>query len=397
MMGLLDKVFGKNKNQSVIKNSAYWKLLNGYTPIYTTYNGGLYEMAQTKAIINTIATDCAKAIPQLARQNKKLEYLLQNKPNEFMTTTNFIERLVVCYLCDNNAFIIPITDEYDRTIGLYPIAYSFVEIKEHAGKPYAVYTFGNGEKGAMEMDRVGFIKRMQYKNDVFGDSNSAIHQQLEMIHSQNQSITNALKNSGIIRFMAQINEQLISKEDFEEERKLFSSVNFGADNNQMMIYDSRYKEIKQVESKPIYLDEHQQALIDENIRNYFGGSVNVIQHKFTNDYEWNSYYEGVIEPILIKIGEALTNMLFTPSQIMSGQKVYMTTNRLQYMSNQSKLEFSTSLFDRGVLNGDDVCDVWQLPHYEGGDKHFIRREYAEINKLDGEVQTEPIGGENNEE
>lgn len=394
-MGLFEMLF--KKPQEISKTREYFQMLNGYTPVYTNYSGSLYEMLQTKAIINTIATDCGKAIPQLAKHNEKLKYLLQHEPNPFMSTSTFIERIVTSYLCDNNSFIVPILDEYDRTVGLFPIQYNNASLKSFGGVPYLEYTFGNGKKGVIELSRVGFIKRMQYKSDIFGDTNAALNQTLELIHSQNESVTNALKQSGMIRFMGQINEQLINKKEFEEQRKLFSDINFSNNNAQMMIYDSRFKEIKQVDSKPIYLDAEQQALIDENLKNYFGVSKNVIQHSFDNDYEWNSYYEGVIEPILIKIGEALTKMLYTPSQIMAGNAVYMTTNRLQYLSTESKLNFSTSFFDRGIINGNDVCDVWQLPHYDGGDKHYIRKEYAELSKLDEPVQLEELGDAKNED
>ena len=396
-MGLFDSLF---KKQGTYKVKEYFKMLDGYTPVYTNYNGGLYEMAQTKAIINTIATDCGKAIPQLAKHNKKLEFMLKFRPNKYMTSSNFIERVVTNYLADNNSFIIPILDEYDNTVGLFPIQYTNASLKSYMGEPYMEYTFANGQKGVIELSRVGHMKRMQYKSDIFGDTNGALNGTLQLIHAQNESVTNALKQSGVIRFMGQLSEQLINKDSFEKERNLFRDVNFKNDNSQMMIYDSRYKDIKQIDSKPIYLDEKQQALIDENLKNYFGVSTNVIQHSFKDDYEWNSYYEGVIEPILIKLADILTLMLYTDTQIMSGNRVYMTTNRLQYMSNSSKLDFSAQMFDRGIICGNDVADVWQLPHYDGGEKHFIRKEYAEITKLgEEEVVEEPLdeGGATNEE
>lgn len=387
-MGLFEKIFGSK--QPKVKSREYFQMLNGYTPVYSNYNGGIYEMMQTKAIINTIATDCGKAIPQLAKSNKKIEYMLKHRPNPYMSTSEFIERVVTNYLCDNNSFIIPILDEYDRVIGLFPIQYSTVELLQYGGDMFLEYSFLNGKKAVIEYSRVGHMRRMQYKDDFWGDSNSAINQTLNIIHAQNQASENILKQNGVVRFMGQLNEQLISSKDFEEERKMFSDLNLSANNNGMMIYDSRYKEIKQIESKAVYLDETQQKLIDDNLKNYFGVNGNVIQHSFQNDYEWNSYYEGVIEPILIKISEAVTHMIYTESQITAGNYVYMTTNRLQYMSNESKLNFSSQMFDRGVISGNDVCDVWNLAHYDGGDKHYIRKEYADINKLDDDLEQEPI-------
>lgn len=389
-MGLFAKVFGSKKTP-IARVRNYFKMLDGYTPVYTNYNGGIYEMMQTKAIVNTIATDCGKAVPQLAKSNKKLEYMLRHKPNPYMSTPDFIERVVTNYLCDNNSFIIPILDEYDRVVGLFPIQYSQVSALEAGGEMYLEYSFMNGDKAVIEYSRVGHLRRMQYKNDLFGDSNSAIDQTLNIIHAQNQASENILKQNGVVRFMAQLNEQLISKEDFEEERNMFTDLNLTANNNGMMLYDSRYKDIKQIESKAIYLDETQQKMIDDNLKNYFGVSANVVQHKFQNDYEWNSYYEGILEPIIIKLSEAITSMIYTPSQIMAGNCVTYTTNRMQYMSNETKLNFSSQMFDRGVICGNDVCDVWNLPYYEGGEKHFIRKEYAEINKLgeDQNIESNP--------
>ncbi len=383
-MGIIDW-FSKKK----VITKGYFKLLDGYTPVYTSYSGGLYEMAQTRAVINTIATDCSKSIPELKKHNKEIEYMLQVRPNQFMSTSNFIERVVTCYLVDNNAFILPILDVFGRTIGLFPVAYSQVELLDVGGVPYVRYRFNNGETACIEYSKVGHLKRMLYKNDVFGTNNSAIHQTMELIHSQNESVQNALKSSGSVRFKAQLTQQM-DEEDLKIERNAFSEINFSNENKQMMIFDSRYKDITQIESKAIFLDDKQQQMINQNIENYFGVSSKVIRHEFSSDYEWNSYYEGVIEPILIKLGEEITKMLYSSARIIAGNMVYFTANRLQYMSNESKLAFSTQMFDRGIIDGNTVSDVWNLPHYEGGEKRYIRKEYAEISKLEEESQKDKV-------
>ena len=75
---------------------------------------------------------------------------------------------------------------------------------------------------------------------------------------------------------------------------------------------------------------------------------------------------------------------------MANNYVYFTTNRMQYMSNEAKLNFSSQMFDRGIIDGNMVCDVWNLPHYDGGEKHYIRKEYAEITKLDEPIEQKPF-------
>lgn len=54
-------------------------------------------------------------------------------------------------------------------------------------------------------------------------------------------------------------------------------------------------------------------------------------------------------------------------------------------SNQTKLNISTQLFDRGLLNRNGVMDVWNMAHVEGGEKYYIRKEYAEVSELGKEV------------
>jgi hypothetical protein len=56
------------------------------------------------------------------------------------------------------------------------------------------------------------------------------------------------------------------------------------------------------------------------------------------------------------------------------------------MTNADKLQVSSQLFDRGILSTNMVMDIWQLPHVEGGDKRYIRKEYTEISQLDQVAQ-----------
>ena len=39
---------------------SYFKMLNGYSPTFTSYNGGVYEMDLTRTAVNSFATHCSK-------------------------------------------------------------------------------------------------------------------------------------------------------------------------------------------------------------------------------------------------------------------------------------------------------------------------------------------------
>ena len=54
-----------------------------------------------------------------------------------------------------------------------------------------------------------------------------------------------------------------------------------------------------------------------------------------------------------------------------------TSNRMQYMSNSDKLNVSSQLADRGILNRDEVREIWNLPPIPdgSGQEYIIRGEY----------------------
>ena len=134
---------------------SYFKMLNGYSPTFTSYNGGVYEMDLTRTAVNSFATHCSKLKPEIEGSAlKSLEKTLQHKPNYFMDTTKFIKRLATYVAVEHTAFIIPIEDEYGRLCGWYPLRAQRCEVVEAAGQVYLRYLFANGEHGAIEFERV---------------------------------------------------------------------------------------------------------------------------------------------------------------------------------------------------------------------------------------------------
>ena len=203
---------------------------------------------------------------------------------------------------------------------------------------------------------------------------------MQLIHTNNQGIINGVKNSAAIRFLAKI-ANLFDSEDIKKERERFTKDNLSADNQSgMIIYDNKFSEVKQVDSKPFTINANQMMQIKENVFDYFGVSEGIIQNKYSED-EWNAFYEGAIEPFALQLSLVMTNMTFTEHQKSCGNSIIFTANRLQYASNQTKLSISTQLFDRGLINRNAVMDIWNMAHVENGDKYYIRKEYTEVSQL----------------
>jgi len=249
---------------------------------------------------------------------------------------------------------------------------------------YIRYEFQPGQFGAIELDRVGILNQFQYKNEIFGESNRPLRPTLELYNVQNQAIAEGAKNSAAIRFIAKLGMTL-KEEDLEKERKRFTTSNLGSSNNGgVLLIDQKYSDVKQIDSRPYVVNAAQMSQIKENVFNYFGVSEEILQNKYNSDM-WNAYYEGKIEPFALECGLTHTHMCFTDHEVAFGNEVIFTANRLQYLSNNEKLNTVTSLFDRGMLTQNEARDIFNMSHIEDGDRFFIRKEYAEYNGLESEV------------
>ena len=150
----------------------------------------------------------------------------------------------------------------------------------------------------------------------------------------------------------------------------------------MLIFDSKYADIKQIDSKPYIVDDKQAAQIRESVFAYYGMSEAILQNKYSSN-EWSAYYEGKIEPFAIELGLVHTNMAYTLAEVARGKEISFSVNRLQHMTMDDKLETVTQLFDRGMMNVDEGREVFQLAplNTEASRKYYIRRDYAEVDVL----------------
>lgn len=382
-MGLFEKLFTKHQQTQATKAvDGYFKTLTAYSPSFNTYDGGIYEMELTRASIDRFATFCSKLKPEIqGNAYKNLEKILQYKPNPWQNTSQFLYRVATILKVNTTAFILPLfSEDYKTIVGFYPLLPQRTEVVEYKGEPWLRYTFSNGQKSAIELNKVGIMTQFQYKDDFFGDGNSALYPTLNLLDTQRRGIIEGVKQSAMIRFMAKVG-QTLRPDDLVQERSRFAQDNLSSENSSgVMMFDAKYSEVKQIDSKPFIVDAEQQKLIQQNVYNYFGMSEAILQNNY-NEEEWNSFYEGVIEPFAVQLSLVLTNMLFTTKELAFDNAVIFTSNRLQYASNNTKLQISSQLFDRGILTTNQIMDIWNMSHVENGDERYIRKEYIEVSQL----------------
>lgn len=377
-MGLFEKIFKRPIGNR--EPQGFFQTLTAYTPIFTSWGGQIYESELVRSAIHARATHISKLSVQLQGSAKpKLQTKLKTGPNEWQTWGQFLYRLSTILDVQNTAFIVPVQDYYGEPSGMYPVLPSYCEIVEAGGEPWIRYQFQNGDHAAIEMKYCGIMTKFQYSDDFFGENNLALTPTMELINIQNQGIAEGVKSSATFRFMAKVGN-FSKAEDLAKERKRFTRENLQGEGG-VLLFPNTYTDIQQVKSTPFVIDADQMNAIKENVYNYFGVNAEVLQNKAYGD-SWSAFYEGAIEPFAIQFSDVATKMFFTERERASGSFFMATANRLQYMSNTEKLNVSAQMADRGIMNRDEIREIWNLPPLPNGEgeAYTIRGEYYFVGK-----------------
>ena len=387
-MGLFDKIFG-NRPKPKGEFEGFFRMLNGYTPHFTSYTGGLYESELVRSAINANATHISKLNVEITGAARPaLQRKLKAGPNSFQTWSQFLYRAATLYYVHNTLFIVPVWDEFGEPSGVYTPLPDRCELVQYNDVPFVRYEFGWGQKAAVELEYCGIMTRMQYRNDFFGESNRALFPTMELIHIQNQGIEEGVKSAATYRFMAQLSN-FSKAEDLAKERKRFTEENFSRDaqGGGLLLFPNTYANIQQIKASPYVPDADQMKAINASVYEYFGVNEEVLTNSFKAD-TWSAYYEGCVEPWAIQFSEVMTKMLFTLREQTQGNRVFASANRLQYMSNADKLQVAQTMGDRGLMTRNELREIFNLPPLpdEIGNTIPARGEYYNVGEEEQAVE-----------
>ena len=384
-MSLFDKIFrpdkAKQSGKALSGASSMFQTLTAYSPVYTSWGGAIYESEVVRAAIDARARHISKLkVELIGKANPSLQSKLRLGPNQWQTWSQFFYRASTILDINNNCFIVPVFDERMIITGMYPVLPANCSLIEYDGELWLRYQFSSGQIGAVEFRKCAVMNKHQYRSDFFGDSNAALDDTMQLIHIQNQGIEEAVKNTSTFRFMAQLSN-FAKPEDLAKERTRFTRENLSTESEAggFLLFPNTYKDIKQIDVKPYTVDAEQMKQIRENVYNYFGVNESILQNKAFGD-AWSAFYEGAIEPFAVQFSEAMTKALFSERERAQGSMLMATANRLQYMSNNDKLNVTAQLLDRGLFSLNEAREIWNLPPIEGGDAHIIRGEYYPANE-----------------
>lgn len=385
-MSLFDRIFGL---RPTIKKQVEqtFRSFTTYSPVFTSWGGAIYESELVRAAIDAKARHMAKlkvrfeggALPKLVNYARK-------RPNDYMTWSQFLYRIVTILEVQNSAIIAPIIDSHNELAGYYPILPSRCEIVTINGIEWLRYHFSSGDCGAVELSRCGILTKHQYKDDFFGDKNTALVVSLEMLDMNTQAIKLGIKNAPKLQFMAR-QSNFRDEEDVETERKAFAK-RLKEDDGAFTLFPNTYDNIQRIKSEPYTVPEKEAENIRTSVMCYFGVSEKVMMNSASAD-ELSSFYDGAIEPLAIQMSEVFCRMTFTDNEQARGARVVLAPDRLQYMRWSEKIAFVRDMSDRGLITLNEGRALLNYDDIDGGDVRPARGEYYFIDS-DGNVSGKDV-------
>lgn len=391
---LFETIFKKEKPVDLYT----YKMLNGYEAFFTRYGKKTYDSKVARTAIDRIATHAAKLTPKHIQNDINhpirgdINYMLQNKPNEIMTTYDFIYKIVSQLYSFNNAFVFIQKNSEGFITGFYPIlSYEDKLFQNRQGEVFLRFKFINGRTYTLPYEELIHLRRFYNEDDFWGDDNKVLDTDLETAHTSSEGIHNAIKMTNSLKGIVKYQNAMLKEEDIKKNRDAFVR-DFINSKSGIASLDAKAT-FEPIDMKPITLDDAQLARVNTNIYDYFGISESMIRNDYTPE-KWNAFFEGVIEPLSIQLGEAFTTAIFSEQAIRDGHKIIFTTHRLQYASIDQKVKLLQTILPYGLVTKDTALELLDM-HPLGGEEGS--KILQSLNNIDSSIANEYQGGTNGEE
>ena len=401
-MGMLERIFGRKEQPAALKNAQTFKLLEGYTPAFTTWKGSVFESELIRAALDAWGRHAAKLKVNIrGSAQKELQNRMKVRPNAFQEWSKFQYQTAVILGARNNSFLVKTRNPDGTPNGVINVIPESWELVEYMGEPYIRFTLQQGRKRAERLSEVGILTRYQYRNELFGAGNEALMPVLDLISIQRQGIQEGIKNGASYRFSAQ-SDNWASDEDLASEMERFNKFTFGNKKSAggVLLFPNTYTNVQQLRQDGYEVKADQENLIKNNVFDYFAVNEDILQSKAVGD-AWLAFYESFVEWFAIQLGEVMSGMFYTDRERAAyDNQIFFTSNRLQYMSNSDKLNAVTQLGDRGLATRNELREILNLEPLPApyGDQIPARGEYYDVTNPpeDKRPAEDEDGGENDE-
>ncbi len=366
------------------KNSyKYLPMLNGYTPIFSQFGNDIYASDVVQQAIVCIVDEMKKLQlvhertigSDLTTVDNFLQPVLDN-PNPIMTQSEFIEKFMWLLLLNYNSFIFPVW-EGGKVKQLWPLKPKTVTFLEDlANEIFIKFEFSNGYETILRYSDVIHIRLNYSVNDYMGGdelgqpNHSGLLKTLQINNVLLENVAKSLEASysvnGVFKYNTLMDDGTIENNIKKLEKQINNSASgfIGLDLKGEYIPIQRNLKV---------IDKDTLEFIDSKILRNWGVSIAILSGDYKKE-QYEAFYQKVLEPKIIQIGQSFTKVLFTEKQKSFGNRISCYPEDLIFLNTTQKLELIRLLGDSGGLYENEkrkIMGLRPLPELQGVRKQSL--------------------------
>lgn len=406
-MGFFD--FLKKKDTDTKQNLTYIKMLNGNTPVFSSFGADIYMSDVVQQAVNCIISEMKKTQPTHIIKNGTeimkpknrvdIQTVLDN-PNPIMTTTDFIERIMWQLYLTYNSFVYPIWED-KKLKALYPLNPQNVSFFETPnGKIYVQFLFQNGYKSPnLDYDKIIHIrKNYSGANDFLGGDKTgnptydALLKTLNMNEKLLTGVSKGIESSLAVNGVLKVNTYMDEKGQAEE----LEAFNTKLQNSQSGIITTDLSGDYIPISRQIqFADAELLKWIDSKILRHFGVPLPILTGDYTKAQK-EAFFQSTIEKDLVTVDQAFSKGLFSKEERRTGNAISFYYDKLMFLTPEEIASFITEVGGRGALTNNQILALYGMQPYEGGDVRMASLNYINADNIDSYQLGKSRGGTNEE-
>ena len=390
----LNKKNKNNNNKFHRFEGLNWQPASYYTPAITD----VFETDVVQQVIWCITQEAKKLEPRhVIRKengyklvNDNIQSVLDD-PNVFMTTADFIEKVIYNLLTTNNSFVLPVWDN-GALSALHPLQPVNVDfIQDITDSIFIKFTFSNGYESTVHYQDVIHIRynfganeflggNSQGKPDVKAIKNAAQLNET-LLKGVQKSLASSYAVNGVVKYNTMMDEGKTEAALAELTKKLNNNESGFMPLDLKAEFIPFNKDVKMV-------DEATLKFIDEKLLRFYGVSLSILTGDFTTA-QYEAFYQKVLEPIVITLNQAFSKTLFSKRETFSfGHKIIFYTSKLNFMSMSEKERIGTLLSNTGAATRNEIRHLFGLEPREDCDELVMSKNFGSADSVKDMVDKE---------
>lgn len=388
-MGVFDFWKRKEKKQGLI----YAPTMTGGLPFYTSFGDSAYASDIVVQSIRCKANEFKKLNPRHIRYiNGQAETVFDStiarvlrRPNEYMTTADFLEKITILLELNKNVFIFPVyyvtnTNERFYT-GLYPLKPSQVQYMMNDKQELFInLQFANGYETTVPSNSLIHWRKDYGVNDYFGggmfggNDDVGLMKMLREYDKLLQSIAKGLeiscKINGVVNY-----DSYLGKEETDAAIKDFQKR---IENNESgILFTDLSTKYTDIPRNPKLVDRETLNFFYETILRANGTSLPILNGDYTKEQK-EAYYEHALEADIKSLGQAFTRAMLTEREVSFGNEIVFYPNAINFMSMKEKISWLQTSLPAGLLMKDEARELMGYPPLPDGQGQVVPQGYNSL-------------------